>query len=104
MKSHNIRQVLAVVGAVLIFAAAVLWFVTALGNTDTAQQAQRLTAVQRNIENGVTLCYSIEGAYPISMEYLSENYGITYDKERYLVHYECFAANVRPVIRVVEKG
>lgn len=104
MRSHTIRQVLVTVGAVLIFAAAVIWFVTALNNTDSSAESQRLSAVERTVEDAVTLCYSIEGVYPQSLEYLTENYGISYDSERYIVHYECFAANIRPVIRVVEKG
>ena len=104
MRSHTIRQVLITVCAVLIFAVAVIWFVTALNNTDSAVESQRLAAVERTVEDAVTLCYSIEGVYPQSLEYLTENYGISYDSERYIVHYECFAANIRPVIRVVEKG
>ncbi len=104
MRSHSIKQVLAVIGAVIVFAAAIIWFVAALGNTDSAAESQRLIAVERTVEDAVTLCYSIEGVYPQSLEYLTENYGINYDSERYIVHYECFAANVRPVIRVVEKG
>ena len=104
MRSHSIKQVLVIIGTVLIFAAAVIWFVMALGNTDSAAESQRLAAVERTVEDAVTLCYSIEGVYPQSLEYLTENYGINYDSERYIVHYECFAANIRPVIRVVEKG
>ncbi len=104
MRSHSVKQVLVIIGAVLIFAAAVIWFVTALNNTDSAAEGQRLAAVERTVEDAVTLCYSIEGVYPQSIEYLTENYGINYDSERYIVHYECFAANIRPVIRVVEKG
>lgn len=104
MRSHSVKQVLVIIGVVLIFTAAVVWFVTALNNTDSAAEGQRLAAVERTVEDAVTLCYSIEGVYPQSIEYLTENYGINYDSERYIVHYECFAANIRPVIRVVEKG
>ncbi len=104
MRSHSLKQVLVAAGAVLLFAAAVIWFVAALGNTDSAAEEQRLAAVERTISDAVTLCYSIEGIYPQSLEYLTENYGINYDSGRYIVHYESFAANIRPVIRVVEKG
>lgn len=104
MRSHSIKQVVVITAAVILFAAAVIWFVLALDNTGSAAEEQRLGAVERTINDAVTLCYSIEGVYPQSLDYLTENYGITYDTKRYIVHYECFAANIRPVVRVVEKG
>lgn len=33
-------------------------------------------------------CYSIEGRYPPSVEYLEDNYGIVIDRERYNVFYD----------------
>ena len=38
------------------------------------------------------------------MEYLRENYGLSYDAERYAVDYDAFASNLIPEIRVVEIG
>ncbi len=90
--------------AVIIFCLVLTWFFMAVSSTENASRTQQLEAVKRSVENGITLCYSIEGAYPESLEYLSENYGVHYDTERYIVHYNCFAANVRPSVTVVEKG
>ncbi len=88
----------------IVFCLTVLWFLSALNSAEGASKAQQLEAVKRSVENGITLCYSIEGAYPESLSYLTENYGVHYDAERYLVHYNCFAANIRPSVTVVEKG
>ena len=55
------------------------------------------------MENGITLCYAVEGAYPENLEHLTENYGVVINEEKYLVHYECFAANVRPTVTVIRR-
>lgn len=89
--------------AVIVFCAVVMWFLKAVDSADGATRAEQLEAVKRSVENGITLCYSIEGEYPESLGYLTENYGINYDSDRYIIHYDCFAANVRPSVTVVEK-
>lgn len=89
--------------AVIIFCAVLVWFVAAVDSADGATRSGQLEAVRKSVENGITLCYSIEGAYPENLDYLTENYGLNYDSERYLIHYDCFAANVRPSVTIVER-
>lgn len=48
-------------------------------------------------------CYSIEGIYPPSIEYLVENYGIKIDDGKYTVRYVGFASNLMPDITVIQK-
>lgn len=55
------------------------------------------------IRRGAVQCYAIEGRYPASVEYLTENYGIQIDTEKYAVFYEGFASNIMPDITVVLK-
>ena len=88
---------------IALFAAMILWLVLALGNASAATGEERLAQVRQSVENGITLCYATEGAYPMSLDYLTESYGVVYDEERYLVHYECFADNVRPTVTVIER-
>lgn len=89
--------------AIVLFAAVLCWFLAAVNNTQAASDAQRLEALKSSVENSITLCYSIEGAYPEDMDYLTEHYGLRYDKNRYVVHYDCFAANIRPNVTVIER-
>lgn len=86
-----------------IFLALVVWLAAAIGNMHNANQKQKLEAVRSSVENGITLCYAIEGAYPESLEYLTESYGVVYDSESYIVHYGFFAANIRPNVTVMER-
>lgn len=104
MKLKKRDGVVSAAAAAAVFAAAVAWLVISLSNTRDASRENSLDAVKRSLENGITLCYSIEGAYPESLRYLTENYGVSYDTERYIVHYDSFAANVRPSVTVIEKA
>ena len=40
-------------------------------------------------------------AYPESLSYLEEHYGITYDKENYVVDYEIIGSNILPDVTVI---
>ncbi|MEA5083220.1 MAG: hypothetical protein VB018_03590 [Lachnospiraceae bacterium] len=47
-------------------------------------------------------CYAIEGQYPKDIEYLEENYGLSYNHDKYTVHYDLTGANLMPSIFVTE--
>lgn len=87
----------------VLFAAMLLWFLLAMRNTASSTEKNELQALKTNIENSITMCYAIEGAYPDSVEYLCENYGLTYDKDKYILHYDGFASNIRPTVMVFER-
>lgn len=88
---------------IVLFALMIVWLVLALGNASRASDSEQLAQVRQSVENGITLCYAVEGAYPESLEHLTQTYGVVYDESRYLVHYERFAANVRPTVTVIER-
>lgn len=87
----------------LLFALVMGWFVFSVVKAEKNASRQNTEAVRQSIENGVSLCYSIEGAYPESLDYLVSKYGVVYNSDKYIVHYDCFASNVRPVVTVIEK-
>ena len=102
IKPYTMRWLISA-AAILLFIGAVAWLLIGLNRTEEAAKGQQLAAVQRSVENGITLCYSIEGAYPESLEYLVDSYGVSYDSNHYIVHYDCFAANIRPTVTVLER-
>lgn len=87
-----------------IFAAAIIWLVVTLSNASQSTDRQELAAVRSTIEKGITMCYAIEGVYPSDLKHLEENYSISYNKDKYIVHYSCFADNIRPTVSVLERG
>ncbi len=103
MKRNGIKNILRRVFPIVLFIAMIVWICTALSNTSEFSGREQLAAVKNTIENGITLCYAIEGVYPPTAEYLRENYGVIYDKNKYIVNYERFADNVRPSVTVIER-
>ena len=66
--------------------------------------ADREDAMQQTIRERALQCYVIENAYPESLSYLEENYGLTVNKEDYLIVYDLFAENQPPQIKVIYQG
>ncbi len=56
------------------------------------------------LTRGVTYCYTVEGSYPESLEYLKENYGLIYDEDLFFVDYKVEGSNILPDITIIEKG
>ena len=46
-------------------------------------------------------CYVIEGAYPESLDYLIENYGLAVNTDDYRIVYIPYAENLPPEIKVI---
>lgn len=89
--------------SVILFVLVVVWFVISANNAGEAADKKRTESVYSTVMNGAVLCYSIEGEYPPSLDYLKENYGIKYDNDKYVVNYSYFGANIRPTVIVTEK-
>ena len=52
----------------------------------------------------ITYCYSVEGAYPESLDYLRDNYGLYYDEDMFFVDYRVSGSIILPDITIIEKG
>lgn len=85
---------------------AVLLAVLFAGFSRVSQASQQETAslLLQKIDHAVVNCYAIEGTYPPNFEYLEQNYGIQIDNRKYYVDYQIFATNIKPEIRLVERG
>lgn len=85
-------------------AAVVLFFSTALEALEGGQAEEGLRQLENAVRKGCVACYAAEGAYPPSLEYLEEHYGIQVDRERYAVIYSAYAENLMPDITVIENA
>ena len=92
-------------GIKLAFLALVIALAVALaGRIDRAQDGAETQLVRDAVRNAAITCYAVEGAYPDSVDYLREHYGLAYDENRYFVTMESFASNRIPDIYVTERG
>ncbi len=69
------------------------------GNNDRQEDALR-TAMERDIMH----CYSVEGFYPPSLDYIKEHYALTYDSSKYLVDYQPIGNNIYPNYTIIRKA
>lgn len=67
----------------------------------TAEEEKQ--ALEQAIQRDITLCYATEGQYPPNLQYLKENYGLTYDNSRYYVDYQALGANIFPEYTILVK-
>ena len=75
--------------------------------TRAARQNIRLQSresVRQAVLRSAVECYCVEGAYPESLGYLEENYGLNVNHRDFIVTYEVFASNVAPDVRVLVRG
>lgn len=77
-----------------------MWGINSISETTLEKQKESLeTALNRNIIH----CYAVEGFYPPSLEYMEENYGLTYDKDLFFVDYHPIGSNMRPDVTILVK-
>lgn len=87
----------------LVFTLIVVALVLAgLKQAEEANRVEGVRLLQETLLRGAIHSYAIEGHFPQSLSHLTENYGIYIDTTRFVVHYEVFAANLLPDIRVIE--
>lgn len=84
--------------AALIATAAVLFMFFQNTGKDREEQAD---SIAQTIYDRALQCYVIEGAYPESLSYLEENYGLAINRKDYTVVYTPYAENLPPEIRVI---
>jgi len=87
---------------VVLFLCLLLFLSFGIKNVASASDEESLKILQDAVLRATVQCYAIEGMYPPDVKYLEDNYGIVYDHDRYIVHYEVFAGNILPDITVID--
>lgn len=92
------RRILPFVVLLAAIVAAVVLFTGVLGQR---ADSEALSLAEQTLRRSAVECYALEGVYPADVDYLYENYGVSVDRERYIVHYEYVASNLMPNITVL---
>jgi hypothetical protein len=93
-------------GLAILAAVLLLWLILGplskqLSKDVTEQSGQ---AVRDAVLRGAVQCYAVEGAYPSSLSYLEDHYGLVINHEKYIVSYNAYASNLAPDVRVLVRG
>lgn len=103
MTSTNKNRYFGLIFSLALFAciiAAVVFSASAAGKSSSQEG---LAAVRQSLTRAVVECYALEGAYPPSLEYIEEYYGITVNEAKYFVNYSLAGENMMPTITVLPK-
>ena len=90
--------------AVALFVIIAVLFLNGLRQASASSKNESARIATESIMRAVVSCYAVEGRYPESYEYLKENYGVSVDEKKYIVHYDIFASNIMPDISVIERS
>jgi hypothetical protein len=88
----------------LLFIAAVALLIALVWNVvsslDTSQREEGLKVNRDAVIRATVQCYSLEGRYPPSLEYLEQHYGLTLDRTKYVYNYQTIGENIMPNINL----
>ena len=90
------------IGKWLLYVLVIAAFLVALNRLDSGNDDQGKQQLEEALRRTAVSCFASEGAYPPSVKYMEERYGLQYDKDRFTVRYEVFASNLMPDIVVLE--
>ncbi len=65
---------------------------------------RQLESLENAIHQSIVYCYTLEGSYPESLEYMKEHYGLTYNEELFFVDYRLQGANIMPDVTILPRG
>ena len=88
---------------IFFFLLLLLCFSLAVSQLDHRRQAEGKRHLETLLRRAAVSCYAAEGFYPPDVAYLQDHYGVDFDEDIYIVHYQFFASNWMPDITVLER-
>lgn len=95
-----VRQVISFV----FLAGFVIFFISGINTVDDSTADEQAKSLETAVRRCVTQCYAVEGAYPPSLAYLEEHYGLTYDSDRFYIDYTAVGSNMMPAITILRRS
>lgn len=90
--------------SVCIFLVVLFIFLQGLSSLSDSTARRQKESLENAITRSITYCYTVEGAYPEDLDYIKDNYGLTYDEDAFFVDYQVAGSNILPDITIIEKG
>ncbi len=98
-KQSRGRRAIVVSVVVFVLLVALIW--SLIGQTSSRVGTEQTVNLKNALLRASVTCYAVEGRYPPTLEYLTENYGVAIDKTRFIVMYDVFSQNIMPDIQVL---
>lgn len=88
---------------ILLFLLIIWFFLQGITRLSDGTVHRQKEALEQALNHCISYCYSVEGTYPESLEYLKEHYGLTYNEELFFVDYRMTGANLMPDVTIIER-
>lgn len=98
-RQRVVRRLLSVI--IVVALAIAVWFVVSYAQASAREQAA--ASLRESVLSAAKQCCAVEGSYPVSLEHLENDYGLTINHQDYVVSYEWFADNVLPSVVVTAR-
>ena len=89
---------------IIFFCIIMVLFLFGISYVDSSSGRQQEESLIRAMERNIVHCYALEGFYPPSLEYMEIHYGLTYDKDMFIVDYQPIGTNLYPDFTIIRKG
>lgn len=86
---------------ILVFLLFFVLFLQGIQSVSLVTEEKEMENIEKAVVQSAVFCYGTEGAYPESLSYLKEHYGLSYNEKKYVVRYEVIAKNLRPQVAVI---
>lgn len=90
--------------SILFFCMIFFFFQSAADSLSHQTSEETQKNLEQALRRSIIRCYAMEGAYPESLSYLKEHYGLLYDESLYFVDYQPHGTNILPEITIIPKG
>ncbi len=91
-------------GKLLVALAVLACFLGAVNRLEENRRREGQQQLETLLRRTAVSCYAAEGFYPPSLTYMQEHYGLEYNEDLYIVHYQWIASNWLPDITVLERS
>ena len=90
--------------SILFFVVVIAVFIIGITRISSNNEKDGRQILESALDKDIVHCYAVEGYYPPSLDYIEEHYGLTYDKDKYLIDYESIGNNIMPNVTILEKS
>lgn len=100
-KGKSNRGVSTVLISAALFILILIGFLYGIAIASSGSEEQQRQVLEDAIDRSIVQCYVTEGRYPMSLDYLQENYGIIYDDSKFRIDYVVYGANMKPEVTII---
>lgn len=90
-----------VLPAILLLVGLPLCFYLLTGAVGGRAGRESLVLAEESVRRAAIQCYALEGAYPQTVDYLEDHYGVAVDPDRFRIDYFYIGSNLMPDIHVI---